>query len=156
MENALRDLGEKLGVLSDNLFMMGKVSKSEVARWLAAADMSIALITGPRVVWKDATQNKFFDSLAAGRPVANNFDGWQSQIAQSQGCGLILDSTDIDRASRQLYDVLTDEAWLQTAGKVARDLAERQFNRNTQARQLERVLSEVIAERTQPAQAKTK
>jgi len=145
-ENELRKLGEKLGVLGNNLYMLGKVPKHEVARWLAASDMSIALITGPRVVWKDATQNKFFDSLAAGRPVANNFDGWQAQIAQSAGCGLILDSTNIPRAARQLYDVLCDDEWLSAAGTVARKLAEGTFNRDTQALQLESVLVDVLAE----------
>lgn len=145
-EQELRELGEELGVLGSNLYMLGKVPKKEVARWLATSDMSIALITGPRVLWKDATQNKFFDSLAAGRPVANNFDGWQSQIAQSTGCGLILDSTDIPRAAQQLYDVLSDDEWLSAAGAVARKLAEGTFNRDTQAQKLESVLENVLHE----------
>lgn len=144
MEHELRKLGENLGVLGDNLFMMGKVSKHAVAAWLAASDMSIALFTGPRVVWKDATQNKFFDSLAAGRPVVNNFDGWQSRIAESQGCGLIIDSVDVQRAAGQMYERLTDQAWLDSAGEKARELAVGSFNRDAQACQLERVLRDAL------------
>jgi glycosyltransferase involved in cell wall biosynthesis len=146
MEPELRELARDLGVLDENLFILGKVSKARVAEWLAASDMSIALFTGPRVVWKDATQNKFFDSLAAGRPIANNFDGWQSRIAEEAGCGLILDADSIGVAANQLYARLTDPAWLDTARRRARELAERRFNRDDQARQLERVLQEALAE----------
>ena len=52
-------LATELGVLDDNLFLLGRLPKVEAARWVRAADMTIALITGPEIVWRDAVQNKF-------------------------------------------------------------------------------------------------
>jgi glycosyltransferase involved in cell wall biosynthesis len=93
------------------------------------------------VIWKDAVQNKFFDALAAGRPVASNFDGWQSQIAVAEHVGLILDPSDHAQAARALLDVIRNREWMARAQTRARELAAGRFNRDNLARQLEQVLT---------------
>jgi glycosyltransferase involved in cell wall biosynthesis len=135
------------GVLDRNLFLLGKLPRSEAAAWTQAADMTIALFTGPEIVWRDAVQNKFFDSLAAGKPVANNFAGWQSKVAAGAGAGVILSSTDIEDAARDVVRALRDPLWLANASKAARKLAESRFDRNLLAADLARVLEDA---RVQP------
>lgn len=137
---SVRDLAERAGVLGVNLFMHDPVPKRRLADWLAAADMAVALFTGPRVVWKDAVQNKFFDALAAGKPIANNFDGWQSRIAAEAGVGLILDPKDAGAAARQLVHALNDAKWLAEVPARARRLAEGEFSRDRLAAQLGQIL----------------
>jgi glycosyltransferase involved in cell wall biosynthesis len=139
--DAVRALAEEMNVLDRSFFMLEPLPKTELARWLHAADMIIALFTGPRAVWKDAVQNKFFDALAAGRPVANNFDGWQSQVAIAADVGLMLDPNNVDSAARTLVDALHDSDWLDNARLRARALAEGRFNRDRLATELERVLT---------------
>ena len=139
-KDAVRALAQREGVLDQNFYMIPAVPKKELAKWLHAADLIIALFAGPRVVWKDAVQNKFFDALAAGKPIANNFDGWQSRIATDAGIGLILDSQDIENAARQLIAALHDEGWLSSVPEKARALAEGRFNRDRLALQLQDVL----------------
>lgn len=138
------------GVLDENLFILGPLPKREAASWLSASDMTAALFTGPRVVWKDAVQNKFFDSLAAGRPVVNNFNGWQSQIAVEAGAGLILDPKDGALAARELVKVVRDREWLSRAGAAARALATGRFSRDRLVSQLEGVLREAADGRKNP------
>ncbi|TLM76777.1 MAG: glycosyltransferase family 4 protein, partial [Actinobacteria bacterium] len=98
----VRDLATELGVYEQSFFMLGRIPKGDVAKWLAASSMTCAMLTGPRIVWKDAVSNKFFDSLAAGKPVANNFDGFSSQVAREAGAGIILDPDDVEQAARDL------------------------------------------------------
>jgi glycosyltransferase involved in cell wall biosynthesis len=141
-----RDLARQLDVLDKNLFLLGQRRKDEVAAWVIAADMTIALFTGPEIVWRDAVQNKFFDSLAAGRPVANNFPGWQSKIAEEAGAGIILSATNLDQASRDVVRSLRDRDWLVRAGQAARQLAERRFDRDSLASDLDRVLRDACEE----------
>jgi len=137
-----RELALDLGVLGKNLFLPGKLPKREAAAWTLAADMTIALLTGPEVVWRDAVQNKFFDSLAAGKPVANNFAGWQSRLAVEAGAGLILSATDVEAAAHDVVSALRDRRWLEGAGGAARKLAVSRFNRDILAADLARVLVE--------------
>jgi glycosyltransferase involved in cell wall biosynthesis len=140
------ELARELGVLDSNLFMMGKLPKLETAAWVGAADMTIALFTGPEIVWRDAVQNKFFDSLAAGTPVANNFRGWQATVAEEAGAGVILSADDVDAAAADLVQRLRDETWLRKAGDAARRLAVDRFNRDDLARRLEHSLEDVVAD----------
>jgi glycosyltransferase involved in cell wall biosynthesis len=141
-----RRLAGSLGVLDRNLFLLGQRPKLEAAAWTQAADMTLALFTGPSIVWRDAVQNKFFDSLAAGKPVANNFPGWQSLIAEEAGAGLILPADDVPAAARRMAAALRDRAWLESAGAAARRLAETRFNRDELARQLVTVLERARAD----------
>jgi glycosyltransferase involved in cell wall biosynthesis len=138
-------LARERGVLDRNFFLMGQVSKREVASWLGAADMTIALFTGPSIIWRDAVQNKFFDSLAAGKPVANNFPGWQSKIAAEAGAGLILSATDHESAARELVKSLRDPQWMGQAIAAARELARTRFDRDKLGAQLGEVLEAVYA-----------
>ena len=128
--DSVRDLASKLGVLDANFFMLGSMGKRDAARWITASDMTVALFTGPRVVWKDAVQNKFFDSLAAGKPVAMNFCGWQTEIALEARVGVQLDPSDLGHAARTLEIALADKAWIASVPGRARNLAENAFNRD--------------------------
>jgi glycosyltransferase involved in cell wall biosynthesis len=139
-------LAQQAGVLDRNLFLLGQRPKGEVAAWLQAADMTLALFTGPEIVWRDAVQNKFFDSLAAGKPVANNFDGWQAKVAVEAGAGLILSATAHDQAARELVRALRDPDWLRRASDAASRLARERFNRDFLAADLAVVLERVVGQ----------
>jgi glycosyltransferase involved in cell wall biosynthesis len=135
-------LAAKLEVLDKNFFLLGKQPKQVASAWTLAADVTIALFTGPDIVWRDAVQNKFFDSLAAGKPVASNFSGWQSKLAVEAGAGLILSAHSVESAARDLARALRDRSWLDQAGRAARKLAISRFNRDVLAADLARVLVE--------------
>lgn len=133
-------LAGQLNVNKRNLFFLGELSKRESARWLMTADMTIALFTGPEIVWRDAVQNKFFDSLAAGKPVANNFPGWQAKVAVEAGAGLIVSATDFPAAAKDICDALHNEKWMTGAQAACRALAGLRFNRDNLANDLLKVL----------------
>lgn len=140
--DAVRARAREAAVLDRTLFMIDAMPKRELAGWLHAADVVVALFTGPRVIWKDAVQNKFFDALAAGKPIANNFDGWQSQVALEAGVGIMLNPADPSEGARALLTALRDTAWRAGVGARARALAADRFGRDLLARQLEAVLTE--------------
>lgn len=135
-EAKIRALAETTGVMNKNFFMLGSKQKKEMPAWLSASTMVIALFAGPKAVWKDATQNKFFDALAAGRPVAGNFDGWQTQISVENNFGILLDPLDIDAAAVKLNEKLLDKEWLKSACKKSKELGLTKFNRDFHAVQL--------------------
>lgn len=130
---------EKQGILGKNLFIMPEAPKHEMPAWHAAADMAVSLFINLKEMWPNSA-NKFFDALAAGRPVAINYGGWQAEILKETGAGLVLDAKDIEKTAFMLAEKLRDEKWLRAAGKAARELAEKRFERNMLAEELERVL----------------
>ncbi len=130
----------KENVLDSSLFIFPPLPKTELAAWVAASDFTAALISAPRVLWKDAVQNKFFDSISAGKPVACNFSGFQSELAVEHGIGLIMPPENPERGASQLIEKLNDTAWINRSALRARELASCDFSRDRLAKQLESVL----------------
>jgi glycosyltransferase involved in cell wall biosynthesis len=143
----VRRLAADLGVLDKSFFMLGPVAKSAVPAWHDAATAAVALIDGPEILWKHSTQNKFFDAMAAGRPIFCNFRGWQSEIAEKAGAGAILPA-DPAAAAAQLAAFLADPGAVADAQGAARRLAEDRFDRVKQAGALEQVLLQAVAARS--------
>ena len=139
-EELVRRTAADLQVLDKNFFMLGTVPKREVPTWLDAADLAVAMFSGPEILWKNATQNKFFDALAAGRPILSNFRGWQSTLVEDAGAGGVFDADDAEQGARQLVALMHNREWLERAGRAARHLAVTQFDRAEHARILESVL----------------
>lgn len=110
--NAVEEYARSLGLLGVNVYFLGGKPKPEVADWMAASSLTLGLLCGPRVVWKDAVSNKFFDSLAAGIPIASNFDGWQTQLSIESGVGFELPQNCPREGARIVMERLRDRDWL--------------------------------------------
>lgn len=149
----VRQLAAEKKVLNKTLFMFEPLPKERLVRWCVAADMHLALMAGPSTYLRNAVNNKFFEALAAGKPIANNFDGWQTQVAAEADIGVRLDAEDYEAAARILTNALHDEAWLAAASARSRALGEGRFNRDLQAKELERVLLDAADARGRPGKA---
>lgn len=142
--DSVRALASELGVLDVNLFMIPALPKRELADWVRACDMLLCLI-GPRSVSKDAVQNKFFDAMAAGKPTASNFEGYQSIIARDERIGLILDPDNPERGAEELVRHLRDDAWVAHSRARSLELAGKDFNRDALAARLAAVLAQAVS-----------
>jgi glycosyltransferase involved in cell wall biosynthesis len=136
---------KELGVLDSSVHFVGWKPKHEVARWLAAADATIITYDGPEIVYRDSVSNKFFDSLAAGKPVLANYAGFATLTAAEAGAGWIL-GRDADAAAAEVLSLIKDPDTLEKAGRLALALARNRFSRDELASQLERVLAAATAE----------
>ena len=122
-------LADRLGVLGRTLFIEPGIPKDQVPAVLAAATVATSTVLPlPGMLANSA--NKFFDALAAGRPVAINHGGWQADLLTSTGAGFVLDPDDIPAAARLLAARVRDEAWLAAAGRAAHELAISRFSRD--------------------------
>ena len=142
-DGLIRDLAKTNGTFERNVFFLGPKPKEEIPAWVSASSMMITLIKIQEVA-KNAVQNKFFDALAGGRPVANNFSGWQSQIAQENDCGIVLDPQNPYQGAEVLAKHLKNKEWLEGAGRRAHDLAKNQYNRDNLANELGSVFRKVL------------
>jgi glycosyltransferase involved in cell wall biosynthesis len=123
-----RRLAADHGLLDQTVHMWPKVPKAELPVILGAATMSTSFVRPIRALW-DNSANKFFDALAAGRPIAINYGGWQSDLLRESGAGLVLDPYDAGQAGTVLAEHVRDELWLKQARDAAHRLAVEQFSR---------------------------
>lgn len=141
---AVRAAARQRGVLERTFFMLDRVPKHEVPAWLSAADLASSLFVDLEEMWANSA-NKFFDALAAGVPVAINYGGWQAELLEATGAGLVLPPDDPGAAATRLVGLLDDPDRLRSAGRAAAALAEERFDRDALADQLRMVLENSAA-----------
>lgn len=134
----VRQAAADAGVLDVNFFMLPAMAKTDLAAVLAAADLALSLFA-PVPEMEANSANKFFDALAAQRPVAVNYGGWHAELLQETGAGLRL-SRDPEAASAELVRALSDDTWVRTAREAAGQLAEHRFDRDVLFQEFETVL----------------
>ncbi|HEV8175380.1 MAG TPA: glycosyltransferase family 4 protein [Actinoplanes sp.] len=137
-------LAADYGLLDDTVHMWSKVPKAELPVILGAATISTSLVRPIPALW-DNSANKFFDALAASRPIAINYGGWQSDLIRESGAGLVLDPYDPDQAAGVLAGHVRDELWLTGARAAAHRLAVEQFSRDLLFERFEAVLNRSAA-----------
>jgi len=135
------------GLLDTTFHMWEKVPKTQLPVILGASTMSTSFVRPIRALW-DNSANKFFDALAAGRPIAINYGGWQADALREYGAGLVLDPSDTDAAAITLARHVRDELWLKEAREAAYRLAVEQFSRDLLFERFEAVLNRSAAPRT--------
>lgn len=138
-EKKVRETARMLKVLGDNFHLYPSVPKREMPNILAAADVALSLFVDLVPMWANSA-NKFFDALASGTPVAINYGGWQAELLEETGAGIVLPPDDADEAARRLGALVADKNQLHDTGRAARKLAEERFSRDKLALELEQVL----------------
>ena len=140
-QNQIREKAANAGVLGKNLWMVPPVPKSEMPNLLSASTMATSLVINLPQLWNNSA-NKFFDALAAGRPIMINHEGWQADLIREAGVGLVVPPDDPKIAADMLHDFLQDRKRLEKAGKATAMLADRMFNVDRLAMQLNAVIEE--------------
>ncbi|WP_367303579.1 glycosyltransferase family 4 protein [Corallococcus exiguus] len=143
-ESLLHALAERLGVKNQNLFFLPSVPKEQVPAVLSAATIATSMFTDVPGM-QDNSANKFFDALAAGRPLALNYGGWQAELLDREAFGLRLPPKDIPAAAAMLAKRLRDPRWLAEAGALAGKLGRERYSADIAAKRLSEVLQRAAA-----------
>ncbi len=144
-ENKVRQVAKQLGILNRNFYMLPSAPKREIPHWLSAADVATSVVIDLKEMWSNSA-NKFFDALAAGKPIVINYGGWQADIIRETGAGLVLDANNLETAAHELVNFIRNKEALNRAGKEAKNLAYKRFDRDKLVLQIENLFREVIEE----------
>lgn len=127
------------GVYEQNLFFETKMAKRDMPALFSAATMASSLfIDLPEMRANSA--NKFFDTLAAGKPIFLNYGGWMHDLVNRYECGVNAWGRPMKDLAVELNQKLNDPVWLAKANESAKRLATNYFDRDVLAKQLEQVL----------------
>jgi glycosyltransferase involved in cell wall biosynthesis len=74
--------------------------------------------------------NKFFDYIASGLPVVNNYPGWLSDMITENKCGVVVPPDNATAFAEGLIYLADHQEERGTMGTNSRILAEKQFSRD--------------------------
>jgi glycosyltransferase involved in cell wall biosynthesis len=138
-EDKIKKMAIARGVLYKNLWMLPPVSKSEMPMILSASTATTSLFIDIPEMWHNSA-NKFFDALAAGRPVILNHAGWLADIILESGAGIVLPPNDAAESAKILHDFVCDDKRVFKASQAATKLGKLRFDRDRLAVQFLAVL----------------
>lgn len=140
----VNDYALKSDVLNKNFFMRKSVPKTDIPFFLKYATIASSFVIDiPELRANSA--NKFFDALAASRPILINYGGWQKDIIEENDCGVIAWKKTNKEIVDELEAFLNDEQKYIRACNNAKGLALDEFSRDNLAKKLENIILQVGA-----------
>lgn len=128
----------------DNCLFFDPVSKVELAKILATADVGLMVLANIPAFYYGTSPNKFFDYIASGLPVLNNYPGWLAELIEHHNCGIVCSPDDPVSFAETLMKMADMPEETRLMGKNARQLAESTFSREKLANQFADYLEKVF------------
>ena len=114
----------------DNCYFMPPIPKSELAQILSkSVHAGLMVLEDVPAFYRGTSPNKFFDYLACGLPVINNYPGWLSEIISEENVGIAVPPRSPEEFAKALVVIADDPALRASLGSNARALAENSFSR---------------------------
>lgn len=118
-----------------NVVFHPPVPKTRLAGLMAAADVGMQILANVPAFYYGTSPNKFFDYIASGTPVLNNYPGWLAEIITRAQCGYAVPPENpVAFADALVHAADYPEARVQM-GERARNLARAEFDRDDLADQ---------------------
>lgn len=118
-----------------NCLFSNPLPKRELNALLGAADVGLMVLANVPAFYYGTSPNKFFDYIASGLPVLNNYPGWLAEMIKKYQCGVIVPPDDPAAFAAGLIQLADDPARRKQMGANARKLAETKFSRADLAEQ---------------------
>ena len=112
-----------------NCLFFSPVPKAELGAITASLDCGLMVLKDIPAFYRGTSPNKFFDYLAAGIPVVNNYPGWLAGLIEENRCGIVVAPGDPVAFADALQRLAADPAGRSAMGAAARALGEKQFAR---------------------------
>ena len=118
---------ETFEVLNKNVFIFDPVRKNDLPYLYSIATVGSSFVIDIPALW-DNSANKFFDTLAAHRPMVINHEGWQADTIRKYNCGYVLPPKVSDEAAKAFVDYMMNYSLLKEQGENAFKIAKEQFS----------------------------
>ena len=112
-----------------NCLFFPPVPKTELGAITASLDCGLMVLKDIPAFYRGTSPNKFFDYIAAGIPVVNNYPGWLAGLITEHHCGIVVPPGNVAAFADALQSLAADPAGRRSMGAAARALAEKEFAR---------------------------
>lgn len=113
----------------DNVVFHLSVPKKQIIGLLKATPLGMQILADVHAFYRGTSPNKFFDYLAASRPVLINYPGWLAEFVEREGCGYVVPPHNPRAFADALVDAAANREALEAKAARAAALGRREFNR---------------------------
>ena len=128
-----------------NCVFLAPIKKRALAEMTGRVDCGLMILADIPAFYFGTSPNKFFDYLASGIPIINNYPGWLAEMIREADCGAVVPPGDPEAFADALIGLADDREACRAKGSNARHLAEIRFRREVLAHGFVEVLEETMA-----------
>lgn len=114
-------------VLNKNVFIFDPVRKKDLPYLYSIATVGSSFVIDNPILW-DNSANKFFDTLAAAKPVVINHKGWQADVIKDKNIGYVLPAILTDAAAKDFVRYINDKTLIEEQSSKAIELARQEYS----------------------------
>lgn len=112
-----------------NCIFVDSLPKRALAELLPKLGAGLMVLANVPAFYYGTSPNKFFDYIASGIPVINNYPGWLAELISDNRCGLVVPPNDASAFADALIALADASDMRRQLGENGRALAEREFDR---------------------------
>jgi len=116
-------------ILNKNIFIFDSVPKKDLPQLYYECDMGSSFVIPIKELWANSA-NKFFDTLAAGKPILINHDGWQKNLIYKENIGYVLPTVIDDDAVKDFEIYTKDQALISEQQRNGLNIAKKHYATN--------------------------
>ncbi len=125
----LYQMSKELNLLNESVFLKDYINKDLLPQVLSSATIVSSLFID-LFSMRNNSANKFFDGLAAGKPIMINYDGWQSDLIRNFKIGFKISKNNPKEAALKIKDIINDSNLILEMSKNSRKLS-KEFSVNS-------------------------
>lgn len=144
---AVKQLASDKGILNVNFFLKESVPKNELPDIYNNVTVASSFVADVPELWANSA-NKFFDTLAAGKPIVINHEGWQAQEIRKSNIGFVLDHNEehLQQTAKDFSEYLNNYPLLKIQEENAYKIAIEKYSLSIAVENYEKVFKEIASD----------
>ena len=118
---------EEKGVLNNNFFVFDPVRKNDLPYLYSIVTVGSSFVIDIPELW-DNSANKFFDTLAAHKPIVINHQGWQAREIEKNNYGYVLPNVITEKDVDDFIQYMNNNELLDQQGQNAYKCAVQEYS----------------------------
>lgn len=130
-------------LLNKNIFILESVPKQDLPQIYYESDMGSSFVIPIKELWSNSA-NKFFDTLAAGKPILINYEGWQKEVIKKTNIGYGLPSIINEKAIENFLSYTQNKILIREQKENAFKIAKENYATNIAVQKYNKIFKSII------------
>ena len=128
-------------IFNKTFYCIDYIPKKQMPGLLSRATITTSIFKNISAMTNNSA-NKFFDGLAAGKPIMINYNGWQADLLNKTGAGFIIPPNDPKSAARRIDDIIKSKSRLDKMSNESKKLSYK-FDLESNYKKFEQVIDDI-------------
>ena len=113
----------EFGLLNETVFLFDYFPKNVLPKVISGCSITSSIFNDLKEM-ENNSANKFFDGLAAGKPIMLNYGGWQSELIRKSEAGFIIPNNNSKNAASIIKSVIFKKNKMNKMSKMSKKLSQ--------------------------------